>query len=137
MNLNDQNSAEQAQPGQRPTPSTPQDERKEVLALLEKLGRDMDAAMNSRNAVEFNRLCQQRKTLLTRLLDSGPLSGVSADVIGTLEEDSKRWISQGQALLDAIRAEIERLQPQKSTARRITNGYGRIPPTGRFFLGPG
>lgn len=112
-------------------------ERREVLDQLAALKDEMDAAMSGRNAHSFNRLCRKRKELLEKLVETRDGTKIPPEIVATLAGDSERWISAGRALLEAIRSEIERLQPRKVSSRQIGSAYGRPPPPGRFFSNRG
>jgi hypothetical protein len=122
-----------------PTPFPINNRREETLLLLKGITKALDSAMNSRNPVEFNRLCQQRKKLLENLASSGEIHQINRETIKSMEDESRKWLTQGRAMLDAIRAEIERLQIRKNTSKQVGNayGYGRGPYSGRFFSNRG
>jgi len=122
-----------------PTPYPLNTGRDEALMLLKGITKAMDTAMNSRNPIEFNRLCQQRKRLLENLAHSGTIREFSRDTLKSMEEESRRWLEQGKSMLEAIRSEIERLQAKKSKTRQVGSayGFGQRNSPGRFFQNRG
>ncbi len=136
----DLSSEKQNDPARKdPTPFPINNRREETLILLKGITKALDAAMNSRNPIEFNRLCQQRKRLLDNLASSGEIHQINRETIKSMEDESRKWLAQGRAMLEAIRAEIEKLQVRKNTSKQVGNayGYGRGPYSGRFFSNSG
>ena len=130
----DLSSEKQNDPARKdPTPFPINNRREETLILLKGITKALDAAMNSRNPIEFNRLCQQRKRLLDNLASSGEIHQINRETIKSMEDESRKWLAQGRAMLEAIRAEIEKLQVRKNTSKQVGNayGYGRGPYSGR------
>jgi len=136
----DLNSEQQKEPVRKdPTPFPISNRREETLLLLKGITKALDTAMNSRNPIEFNRLCQQRKRLLENLASSGEIHQINRETIKSMEDESRKWIAQGKAMLETIRAEIEKLQIRKNTSKQVGNayGFGRGPYSGRFFSNSG
>lgn len=136
----DLNSEKQKDPVRNdPTPFPISSHREETLLLLKGITKALDAAMNSRNPIEFNRLCQQRKKLLENLVSSGEIHQINRETLKSMETESRKWLAQGRAMLDSIREEVERLQIRKNSSKQVGNAYGlgRGPYSGRFFSNSG